>query len=709
MSMMRRRGRGAIHLERLLHVYSASTVLALFAGQLAAQPLASAEALPMGKSDLPVSKVVLYSSGVGYFEHAGSVTGDSRTELSFRTGQINDLLKSLVLEDLGGGTVGSIVYPSQDPIDKTLRSFQVDLTNDPSLAKLLAQLRGAEVILTKTFEQAPIRGTILGVETKTKVDKDGVKIESAYLNLAVNGTLSSLSLDQIEKVELVDPQLQAELTKALAALAQARNQDKKPIAIELKGKGERKVRLAYVVETPIWKTSYRLVLRPEGPARMQGWAIVENQTDADWNGIDLSLVSGRPISFIQDLYQPLYLKRPVVVPELHASLRPSTYEEGILLGKSADMPMPAQAAAPPASVAMRRGQRGMLLGREAASPAEEMAPEAPFDPTASIASAADAQKLGELFSYNVDNVSLPRQRSAMIPIVTDPIQCERLSIYNQQSLARHPLRGARITNSTGKHLLDGPITVFDDSAYAGDAQISNLPPGQIRLLSYAIDLDVVVNADPATQTNVLQTGKIAKGVLILSRKLGSTHKYAFQNKSDRDKKIVLEHPITHGWSLVDTLAPVETTDQLYRFELAAAAGKPADFVVRQEVVTDERIALVSSAASDLLVFSRNRAIPPKVREALTEVIRMKGEMEETQRMKADAEAQVAAIGKDQTRLRENIKTVNSGTQLHTRYLAKLQEQEDQIDRLQTEIDRLQKQFADQTKALANHLAGLTID
>src|SRR5690606_33099418 len=94
---------------------------------------------------VPVKRVVLFSSGVGYFEHFGTVTGQAMTELSFKTDQINDILKSLVLQDLDGGQVGVVTYPSKDPLEKTLKSFGVDLAGNPSMKDLLNQLRGARV------------------------------------------------------------------------------------------------------------------------------------------------------------------------------------------------------------------------------------------------------------------------------------------------------------------------------------------------------------------------------------------------------------------------------------------------------------------------------------------------------------------------------------------------------------------------------------
>ena len=172
--------------------------------------------------DVPVKRVVLFSSGVGYFQHSGSVHGDGSTELRFKTNQINDILKSLVLEDLDGGKVTTITYPSQDPLAKTLKSFQVDITANPPLADLLNQL-GETVTVTNAGEKS--HGVILGVEKKQKPVGDagrGGVVEEAVLNLVAGGKIVSMPLDLVNSIELDDPQLQEELNKGVLALASAR-------------------------------------------------------------------------------------------------------------------------------------------------------------------------------------------------------------------------------------------------------------------------------------------------------------------------------------------------------------------------------------------------------------------------------------------------------------------------------------------------------
>src|SRR4029078_12429208 len=181
--------------------------------------------------------------------------------------------------------------------------------------------------VTVQSQAEKLTGTILGVEITRRSAERGETIETATLNLLSGANVRSIGLQSISNLSLDDPQLEEELTKALAALVQARDQDKKPVTINLSGAGDRRVRIGYVVETPIWKTSYRLLLEDKGtPSKLQGWAIVENQTESDWNGVSLSLVSGRPMSFMMDLYQPLYATRPTVYPQPFAGLHPQVYE-----------------------------------------------------------------------------------------------------------------------------------------------------------------------------------------------------------------------------------------------------------------------------------------------------------------------------------------------------------------------------------------------
>ena len=679
----------------MLKPFAQSVLLVIFAAITApAQTTASSN-----RTIVPVKRVVLFSSGVGYYEHDGTVRGDVATELRFKADQINDVLKSLVLQDRDGGHVNAVTYPSQAPLSRTLKSFQVDITSNPSLADLLNQLRGARVTVQAPGER--ISGTILGVESRRKAAGPGETVAVSTLDLFTGGTIRAVELPSVTGLSLDDPQLEEELTKALAALSQARDQDKKPVTIDFTGSGDRRVRIGYVVEAPVWKTSYRLLLGDKHH-QLQGWAIVENQTESDWNNVSLSLVSGRPISFVMDLYQPLYATRPKVVPRLYASLHPRLYETGVasnvdtvamqqvrIRGASAGNP-PFQVRAP---VAL---EQVVVVGAGSEGEDETVRP------------IAEGSSLGELFEYSVGSVTLPRQKSAMLPIIGDSVGIERVSIYNQDVLARNALTGVRLTNSTGKLLLQGPITVVDRNTYAGDARIDDVPIGQQRLLSYGVDLQLIVDVAQDYHVDRLVTGRIVKGVLDLETKQLYTRTYAAHNTSDHDKTLIVEHARRAGFNLVDTQKPIETLPNLYRFQGKAPAGKVATLRVREEFVSSSAISILNGDLGQVLTYARNGAIPRAVTDALGSAVAMRQSVIDTEREINARVQQLSQITQEQARIREDMKTVSPSTPYYARLLAKLNDQESTIEKLQRERDELSARREFQRRALEEYLQNLNV-
>jgi hypothetical protein len=275
--------------------------------------------------DLKLSKVSLFSSGVGYFQSDGQIDGDASIDLSFRTEQINDIIKSLILQDFDGGTIDAVQYAAKDPISKTLKSFAVDISGEPDMADLFQQLRGVEVEIAAPTSAS---GQIFGVEYKEMTIKERDNSEESeriirkpMLTLLTADGLRAFPLHDVGGIKIKDPKVDAELRKALATLASSHDADKKDVTLKFSGKGKRHIRASYILEAPVWKTSYRLILGDKDhPFFLQGWASVENTTEQDWQDINLSLVSGRPISFTMDMYTPLYTQRPVEQLELFAGL-----------------------------------------------------------------------------------------------------------------------------------------------------------------------------------------------------------------------------------------------------------------------------------------------------------------------------------------------------------------------------------------------------
>ena len=270
---------------------------------------------PLDSQKLPVAQAVLFSSGVGYFQREGVVDGTARVDLTFPVRDVNDLLKSMIVRDLDGGRVGTVSYDSNAPVEKTLNSFAINLTGMPSLAAILNQARGEKVEAVMQ-PSGTYTGTVIGVEKQRLPAGKDAFVEIELLDLSCADGLRSLKMSDVQRVRFLNPVMDSELRKALETLATSHDTQKKAVSINFVGEGKRKVRVGYVVENPIWKTSYRLVLGKEKDAKpyLQGWAVVENVSDEDWKDVRVSLVSGRPISFQMDLYQPLFVPRPTVEP-----------------------------------------------------------------------------------------------------------------------------------------------------------------------------------------------------------------------------------------------------------------------------------------------------------------------------------------------------------------------------------------------------------
>jgi hypothetical protein len=691
------------------------------------------------KTDLPVKRVVMFSSGVAFYEHNGNVEGNASIDLKFNVRDINDLLKSMVLQDLGGGKVSTVSYASKEPVTRALQSFSIDLTTNPTLADLLLQVRGEQIEI-----EAPVKiaGTIVGVERRAVViDKTSI-VESSYLNLLTDEGLRSVALENVGKVRLANPQLDAELRQALKVLAAARSTDKKSVSLSFVGDGKRPVRVGYVQESPIWKTSYRLVLEDDKKPYLQGWAIVENTTEADWTNVDLALVAGRPISFKMDLYQPLYVNRPTVVPELYASLRPRTYDQDLeqkeeefrLVGRRPQRPFITQIVpvidggkgnnADPMGMGGGMGGMGGMGGggffggggvqTGRSSMPERLLKERDQDKeewniASSAQSLATATDVGEMFRYNIATpVTLNRSQSAMLPIVNDSVEGEKLVIYNESQHPKHPLHGLRLTNTTNLHLMQGPITVFEDGAYAGDAQIQDLPPKSERIVSYAMDLDTEVAPGERKQSNHLVKLALAKGNAIVTHKNSRSRSYTVKNSGDKTKKALIEYPLEENWKLVAPKEPAEKTRNLYRFAVPAEPGKPATLEVKEEYIASQEVALTNWDDATIAFYQQAAEVSDAVKKALAEVVKRKAEMSRLAAQRQEWERQIQVIETEQTRIRGNLSQITKGTDLARRYEAKFTKQEDDIEQFRERVTAAVTEEAKLRTALDQYLLGLDL-
>ena len=705
----------------------AALILAL-SGLAASFSLAPGPINTSGPDDeLPVTAITLYRSGVGYFERHGLVDGDADIQLTFAADQINDILKSMILLDLDGGRIESVGYGSREPIARRLASFGIDISDNPNMGELLDRLRGAPVRLE--LPSGAVRGIVLGVELRT-VPHEGGTYTAKFVNLVTDAGIKSIDLADLASMTIDDPELAGELNKALAALAEHRADRIKTVDIALRGSGARRIVAAYVHEMPVWKTSYRLVL-PDGEPNnskgrrsdaglptIQGWAIVENTTDEDWIDVQLSLVAGRPISFQMDLYEPLHAYRPMIPVPTVPGVAPRVYSGGAQFQQLAELAQMADQSASK-SVAARSWQSGSpsysMLAVPARARDEMEAANAMYSLGANAlanyaaTARAGAIEVGEVFQYRLDSpVTIERQRSAMIPIISTPIQGRRVSIFNRADGSNHPMRGVEITNSTELQLMPGPISVYDGSAYAGDSQIGHVPAGDTRLLAYAVDLSVsAIVKDDGTST--IQGMKIVKGLLETTTRRIQTVTYAFANNDlERERTIIIEHAKVSGWDLVAPQEPAEETDALYRFEVTVKPDDDAALAVRLERVEHTMVALTSMNIETLRYHARRGKVSDKVMAAFREAARIQADINTAQRTISQLDAERDEISRDQSRVRLNMNSIDRRSELYTRYLRKFGEQETRLEQILEQRNAEQKRLEALKKQLQDYLQNLNV-
>jgi hypothetical protein len=434
----------------------------------------------------------------------------------------------------------------------------------------------------------------------------------------------------------------------------------------------------------------------------------------------MTLVSGRPISFRMDLYQPLYVPRPQVMPELYASLMPQIYGQDLADG-AAELRRAARDRSRGETVAdeKRTGRFGAReLAKAAAPPAAAMPmtdkeaeqKQRMLEGAASIQSMAAGSNLGELFRYEIAKpVTIERQRSAMLPIVGEQVEVEKVAIYDDRVLAKHPLSGLRLVNSTKLDLMQGPVTVFEAGAYAGDARVEDMAPGSERLVSYAVDLDVEVNPRIEQKPEEIVSVKIAKGTLIATRKYARTKVFEIKNSSAKPVKLLVEHPREGGWNLVAPKEAAETTRDRYRFAVTAEPGKPAKLEVAEEQQGVQHVALTNLDDGMILFYIRAKATSPKVKEALEQVIAKKRAIEEIVRKKQEREREIQVVEQEQNRIRQNMAQLDRTNELYAKYVKKFAEQEDRVEALRKEIAALIQQEQEARKALDEYLLKMELE
>src|SRR2546426_1268612 len=692
---------------------------------------------------LPIRRVILYSNGVAYIERRGMVTGHAEIDLSFKQSQVDDVLKSMVVLDLGQGRIGAVSYNSSAPPAARLADIPFSVEpgtqneNQGGLAGVLTQLQGAHVLVATANRTAS--GSILTVEErKSQIDANKPPaITHALVIASEGGELMSFDLADVRSVKLVDEGARRDVGEFANATASARRRDAKTIVVTSDGSGAREMLVSYTIAAPIWKTTYRVVLDSQGKPFFQGWAIVDNVSEEDWTSVSLALVSGSPVSFIQPIQKPFYRYRPIVPMPDDLKLEPQSYEPGEGGGNSggggaaakdgnetvnvtngpASRPAPSQRQLYQLPMNGRRDNNfanltpGSSLGFSGGATTLS---DAITRPDSGVEAAATGSEVGDLFEYRIEQpVTVPRDRSALIPILQTRMDGERVSIYNEANRRDRPMGGMLLKNTSPLTLEDGAMTVIDGDAYAGEALMERLKPAEQRLISFALDLGTLVNARAKEDREPTFLVRVVNGVFQAHYYQTSEKTYTLVNQTDKPRVVYIEHPVHQDWELTsNTPKPDGKSARYYRFRVPLGPHEKVDLPVKERRALMDAYALQNFSRQDLELFISRRYIDATTRDLLEKIIDLKSRMAATEARIQVIDKEVTEISEDQQRLRDNIKALTAtaeAKQLITRYVSKADTQETRLDQLNKEKRTAQEERVRLQGELEALIRGLNID
>ncbi|HTR36081.1 MAG TPA: DUF4139 domain-containing protein [Bryobacteraceae bacterium] len=656
----------------------------LLAGALAVTAALTAAA------DIPIRQVILYKSGVGYFERAGTLRPGESGRLDFKASDMNDVLKSLTIDDRNGSQVTGLHYDSSEPLDQKLTDYPFKIAGQASLAIFLDQMKGAKVEMK--YGADTISGAIVSGRVVRADDKQPEREQLVVL--LDSGDLRTFDLAAASAIRFVDPKIQQQLRDYLIVVNQSRSTDKRSVYIDSSDAKERQIEASYTIPMPVWKSSYRLIFDDSAGSTLEGWAIIDNTTGEDWSNIRLAVVSGRPVSFISQLYEPKYVPRQTVeLPEDRAAA-PVVYSGSLgaqsIIGSIAGAPPEPRAFAAPQLATKAQARLGGV-----SADANGL-----FGPS-SVAVNVAAGDVGELFEYRFDMpVTVKKDESTMLPFLQQKIGSRKLLIYSD-NYGEHPMNAAELTNSTGKTLDGGPITVFNAASYAGEALMTTLKQGDKRLISYAVDLGTRITTQFDSSREIVREIHVNRGVLTARTAADETRTYTIRNVDQKPKTLIIEYAQRPEYKVLNQ-KPIETTANAYRFEVKLAADSTEKFPVIDERVYNTTTEVSSLTPDALLVYVQNKAISDTGRRQLQQIVDLKRQIADLDAQIQQTDADIRNLIQDEDRIRRNISSLNqvSGQQEQVqKYARQLATQEGQLATLRDRESDLKKQKTTQESNL----------
>lgn len=709
-----------------------------FAVTLFAAALLSSTALSFARAEgpsgeIPVDRVILSTSGLANFVHKMQVKDNATVEFPVRFEQVDDILKSLVIFDRQG-RLGGVTLPGKQPLEQVFKDlpFSQGQLSNPML--LINAYQGASITL-KGGGNAAITGKVIQVTPEQVEIEDGKTVTKHRISIMTADGMRQALLEDLQSIHFDDAKIRGEIARALDSIRENGTSERRMLTVSLPGEGARPVTLSYVVDAPLWKTAYRLVL-PEGEGKdkkglLQGWAVVENMTASDWNNVDMTLVSGNPVTFRQSLYESYYVQRPEIPVQVFGRVMPRTDSgavstardmEGREYGNVVGGAPPAPASAPMMKSMRARGESMQVqaLAMGGSSVAYEYESDAAmssggYGGMRNVAQAASAAQSAEattqvLFRFP-DRFSLKSGQSMMLPFVSREVPMERVALYQPDTHPRHPLAAVEMKNDGDTGLPPGVLTLYEESAllkgtsFVGDANMPVVARGDKRMVSYALDSKTTIDREQKSRAT---EGKVtvSQGVMRTAMTTRYETAYTIKAPEKEERTVVIEHPRMGDYQIVSPdPKEVEVTDTHYRIRVPVKAGEKKTLSVVLEHQGWQSYTIANFSTGQLAAYASDRGqLDSGARKSFARMAEVRRNMDDIGRKSAELERQRNTIFQDQQRVRENLRSLTGTSDVQQRYLRKLNEQEDQISQIDTQRDELaakrQKLEGDLNKLIA---------
>ncbi|MCX8012711.1 MAG: DUF4139 domain-containing protein [Rectinema sp.] len=659
--------------------------------------------------DAPIKAVTLFGNGVGYVEHAAF---RPQATLRVPVHALDDVLRTLT----SNATVVSYIHPRK--YSRIAKEMPWDLTQERSLPAIIEKLRGATVSVG--VADSTIQGQLVACEQRTRQIADyGIEQRWWISIMTPQGEIRSWDLSDVRAIKIADPAVAQELQNALRMLWEG--QAFTHTELRLASNNQAPVRIAYAMEMPVWKPTYRLSV-PDGKnqqAQLECWAVISNTTAYDWENVSVTLVGGRPTTFRADVAAPIYLHRQELSVYDRQAIAPLVHVPGT--PETSAHPPHADHAAPSAS---RRGKQRSLPsllpmfgqgdeGDASATAIAEAEAVDKSDPSSSSSPGNDRSTSTDfpVYQYSIPALSVARDHSVTVPLFSAALSVEQVNVYNRMVHARHPLAGYRLRH-VGEHAWpQGPLTMMHAGKYVGDAVMPDLSRGQERYITFAVEASIIVDSEKRLETQSQQIFRLVAGVAGIRTVLRKATVYAITNLREMPMTLLIEHPRTPGnWTAASANKPVDYTDTHWRYQLTVPPQNSVLFECAEENVLETTDVISNDYDEDrIALVLRNYHMSPAIKRALEQARTLLEQWQNIKRSIREIDDQIASAASDQQRLRENLAAVDRNSEYARRLQTRMEDLDQNILTLRARRQTIKEEGEQARRRLMQYLNSLNLE